>query len=533
MDFMKLKATLSLDSSEYEQGLDKAEGKTSKLKKGLATFGKASVIAIGAATAATTALVKKSVQAYAEYEQLAGGVNKLFGEEASKQVMEYAENAYKTAGMSANQYMEQATSFSAALINSLGGDQMAAAKQTDVAMRAISDNFNTFGGDIGMITQSFQGFAKQNYTMLDNLKLGYGGTKTEMERLIADANEYAAANGMAADLSIESFSDIVTAIDLIQQKQHIAGTTAAEASKTIEGSVNMVKAAWNNLVTGFADPNADIGKLAKNVIESAGTAAKNIVPAVMQALKGIGQALAEYAPTLINKGVEAIAKLAEGLGKGAPNILSSMADIFGVILQAIANNLPAILNAAFHIALGIAKGLIKALPKIVASVAKIGAQIVRGLGSAIWGKVTAAANGIKERFMAPIESLKAKIQAAVEKIKALFKFHISPPHIPLPHFSISGKFSINPPSIPHVGVSWYKKAQETPYLFTRPTLFGAGEGSKDEMLYGRKALMEDIAEATGGGGNQFVNYITIQGADSPMETANAVVRQMKLELRTM
>ena len=169
MDFMKLKATLALDSSEYEQGLDKAEGKTSKLKKGLATFGKASVVAIGAAAAATTVLVKKSVQAYAEYEQLAGGVNKLFGEEASKQVMEYAENAYKTAGMSANQYMEQATSFSAALINSLGGDQMAAAKQTDVAMRAISDNFNTFGGDITNVQNAFQGFAKQNYTMLDNL----------------------------------------------------------------------------------------------------------------------------------------------------------------------------------------------------------------------------------------------------------------------------------------------------------------------------------------------------------------------------
>ena len=169
MDFMKLKATLSLDSSKYEQGLDKAESKTGKLKKGLVKFGKASAVAIGAATTATTALIKKSVEAYAEYEQLVGGVNKLFGEEASKQVMEYAENAYKTAGMSANQYMEQATSFSAALINSLGGDQMAAAKQTDVAMRAISDNFNTFGGDINNVTNAFQGFAKQNYTMLDNL----------------------------------------------------------------------------------------------------------------------------------------------------------------------------------------------------------------------------------------------------------------------------------------------------------------------------------------------------------------------------
>lgn len=509
MDFMKLKATLSLDSSEYEQGLDKAEGKTGKLKKGLATFGKVSAVAIGAAAAATAVLVKKSVQAYAEYEQLAGGVNKLFGDEASKQVMQYAENAYKTAGMSASQYMEQATSFSAALINSLGGDQMAAAKQTDVAMRAISDNFNTFGGDISNVQNAFQGFAKQNYTMLDNLKLGYGGTKTEMERLIADANEWAVENGKAADLSIDSFSDVVTAIDYIQQKQGIAGTTAAEASKTIEGSVNMVKAAWDNLVTGFADPKADIGALAKNVIESAGTAAKNIAPAVMQALKGIGQAIAEFAPQLINSGVQAIVKFAEGFGKGAPSVMSSMADTISVILQTIANNLPAIIKAAFRIALGIAEGLIKALPKIVVTVARIGAQIVRGLGSAIWGKVTAAANGIKDRFMAPIESLKAKIQAAVEKIKSLFSFKITPPHIPLPHFSISGKFSINPPSIPSVGVKWYKKAQDTPYLFSNSTLFGAGEGSKDEMLYGRTSLMKDIKEATssdGGDININLNY---------------------------
>ena len=336
--------------------------------------------------------------------------------------------------------------------------------------------------------------------------MGYGGTKTEMERLIADANEYAAANGMAADLSIDSFSDIVTAIDLVQQKQGIAGTTANEAATTITGSVNMVKAAWDNLVTGFADPNADIGKLAKNVIESAGTAAKNIAPAIMQALKGIGQAISEFAPQLINSGVQAIAKLAEGFGKGAPNILSSMADIFGVILQAIADNLPAILNAAFQIALGIAKGLIKALPKIVASVAKIGAQIVRGLGSALWGKVTAAANGIKERFMAPIESLKAKIQAVIEKIKGLFKFHITPPHIPLPHFSVSGKLSIVPPSVPKVSVSWYKKAQDTPYLFSSPTFFGAGDGSKDEMLYGRKALMNDIREVVKDNGGNVFNF---------------------------
>ena len=177
MTVFELVAKLTLDSSEYESDLKKQSESGSKLSGAWSKIGgavKVGAVAIGAASAAVGALTKKSVSAYAEFEQLAGGVKKLYGETASKELMEYANNAYKTAGMSANQYMEQATSFSAALINSLGGDTSAAAKQTDVAMRAISDNFNTFGGDIGNIQNAFQGFAKQNYTMLDNLKLGYG-----------------------------------------------------------------------------------------------------------------------------------------------------------------------------------------------------------------------------------------------------------------------------------------------------------------------------------------------------------------------
>ena len=208
------------------------------------------------------AIVGGAVEGYASYEQLAGGVKKLYGD-ASNTVMRFAQDAYKTSGMSANQYMEQATSFSAALVSSLGGDTAAAARQTDVAMRAISDNVNTFGSDMDSVQNAFQGFAKQNYTMLDNLKLGYGGTKQEMERLIADANAYAAANGKAADLSIDSFSDIVTAIELIQEKQGIAGTTAKEAATTIEGSIAMTKAAWANLLAEFGKEDGDVGKRVK------------------------------------------------------------------------------------------------------------------------------------------------------------------------------------------------------------------------------------------------------------------------------
>ena len=362
-DFMTLKAKLSLDSSEYDSGLDKAEKKGSGFGKKLA--GGAKAVAKGFAVMGTVAvgavsvLTKKAVDSYAEYEQLAGGVKKLYGD-AADEMMRYAEQGYKTAGMSANKYMELATSFSAALINSLDGDASAAAKQTDVAMRAISDNFNTFGGDISMIQGAFQGFAKQNYTMLDNLKLGYGGTKQEMERLISDANDYAKSLGMASDLSIDSFADIVTAIDLVQQKQGIAGTTAKEAATTIEGSLNMTKAAWENLVSSFANPDADIGKLMDNLVvaivgENEGEGLLNqIIPAIQRALDGIGQLLEKSMPILARE---------------LPNLIGSM--------------LPSLISAA----MSLVGGLVSALPSmaklIVAQVPIIIQTIVSAVKSAL------------------------------------------------------------------------------------------------------------------------------------------------------
>lgn len=368
MDVLTLRGLLTLDKSAYDRGLEEADSEASgfgsKFKKVMGTAAKAGAAAMAASASAVALLGKSSIKAYADTEQLVGGVQKLYGnmglsveeyaksvgksvdqvnaewkrnEQAQKLVLDNAKNAYKTAGLSSNQYMEQATSFSAALINSLNGDTVKAAKQTDVAMRAIADNYNTFGGDMGMIQYAFQGFAKQNYTMLDNLKLGYGGTKSEMERLIADANKWGKENGKASDLSIESFSDVVTAIDYIQQKQGIAGTTAREASTTIAGSIGMVKAAWENLVSGLADPKADISQLVKNLVSSVGTAGKNIVPAIQQFAKGFGEALTEIAPMVI---------------KGIPNVLSTIIPILsesafqlvGVMVQALSTALPQLLE---------------------------------------------------------------------------------------------------------------------------------------------------------------------------------------------
>ena len=439
------------------------------------------VIAAGVAAggAAVAGLSKMAVDAYANYEQLAGGMEKLY-QNASDTIMKYANEAYKTSGMSANQYMEQASSFSASLVNSLGGNYEAAAKQTDKAMRAISDNFNTFGGDMSMIQGAFQGFAKQNYTMLDNLKLGYGGTKTEMERLIEDANEYAKANGMAADLSIDSFSDIVTAIDLIQQKQHIAGTTAKEAATTIEGSVGMAKAAWENLLVGFADSEQDIGKLSTNFADALATAAGNVVPRFIEAFSGIvkgvpaiaealknafieqagsfagaglsmvesiAKGLSNNIPAMVQKALPMIANLSEALRANAPKFLDVGIDIITNMLKGIMNalpiiiqyvpvivgnlaatlieNAPKILETGVQLITILVKGIISALPAVKSAVPKIIKTILAAFKSASWGNVGKAvvkgiAAGIKGVAGLVKSAAKAVAKAGINAIKSGF-----------------------------------------------------------------------------------------------------------------
>lgn len=365
---------------------DKATSKVAaigdKIKGGLGTAAKAGVAALGAALASaatgTVALGKAALESYAQYEQLVGGVDKLF-QDASPKLQEYAANAYQTAGMSANQYMEQATSFSAALINSLKGDTQKAADQADVAMRAMSDNVNTFGSNMEDVQNAFQGFSKQNFTMLDNLKLGYGGTKQEMQRLIDDANEYAASIGEASNLSIDSFSDIVTAIDLIQQKQHIAGTTAREAATTIEGSVNMAKAAWQNWVTELGKDDADMEKLTTQLVDSVTTAASNIVPRIAviagaamaalseqlpSAIEQLGASLSEYAPTLGASVMSLIGTVAQMAMEYAPTALLA---IVGAITAFLTEYAPTFQQAAMTMYLALAQALTDSGPQIMAA----------------------------------------------------------------------------------------------------------------------------------------------------------------------
>lgn len=587
MTVFELVAKLTLDSSEYESDLKKQSENGGKLAGAWGKVGKAvkvGAVAIGAASAAVGALTKKSIDAYAEFEQLKGGVEKLYGS-AADELMGYANEAYKTSGMSANKYMEQATSFSAALINSLDGDVSKAAKQTDVAMRAISDNYNTFGGDINNVTNAFQGFAKGQFNMLDNLRLGYGGTKSEMERLIADANEYAEANGKAADLTIDSFSDIVTAIELVQEKQGIAGTTSKEAATTLEGSLNMTKAAWENLVTSFADPDADIGQAMDNLItaivgdKDGEGLLNNIIPAIERAVEGIGKfieaavpALAEKLPSLIQTFlpviVNSIVTLITSLIQALPDILTALVDMLPDLVQtaltalidAIVTVTPQLLSAIWQmlktavtaftkidwIGLGIKAfnkvkdGIEKIKPVIERVVHTLVSKILDYLGfTGLREKVASAFESAKAAITEKLEAAKSIVSGWIQTIKGMFPFNI-------------GKLFSGSVSLPSIKVNKngnkastsmatrqenFAKAMNQPYMFTRPTIFDqkvAGEAG-DEILYGRNALMNDIEEATsksrGGVINNFYINNYVDGAESPEQYADRFLGAIQMKLR--
>lgn len=236
---------------------------------------------------------KQAYSSYAEYEQLAGGVETLFGESSDK-LMEYANVAYKTAGLSANQYMEQATSFSATLLQGLGGDTAKAVEYANMAIIDMSDNANKMGTDMGMIQNAYNGFAKQNYTMLDNLKLGYGGTQKEMARLINDSGVLGDSIEVTADTVKDvPFDKVIEAIHKVQTEIGITGTTSKEAADTISGSGGSMKAAWDNLLVGIADDNQEIGPLLDALVESVVTAGKNMVPRVKEIISGLGEAVKE------------------------------------------------------------------------------------------------------------------------------------------------------------------------------------------------------------------------------------------------
>lgn len=472
MNALALMATLGLDSSGYEKGLDESKRQASSfastVKKVLGG------IAIGAAVKKTldgiTAITRGAVDAYKNFEQLEGGIQTLFGnggksfedyaksasdsmykmgqrgddvlklqkeliaagydlgeagadgiygpktkaaldayaqaggqmvkdayentEKAQKLVMENADRAFMTAGLSANEYMETVTSFSASLIQSLGGDTEKAAELSDRAILDMADNANKMGSDMGSIQTAYAGFAKQNYTMLDNLKLGYGGTKTEMERLIKDANEMRKAQGKSADLTIEKYADVIEAIHTVQENMGITGTTAEEAEHTIQGSLSSTKAAWQNLLIAMGR-GQDVKKAMGNLIKSAKNVVRNVVPIIKNALTGIGELITELGPVIIDE-----------LPGIIEDLLPTLINAVGALIASLARALPGILSALWSGIQSIGGVVVGWFEDAKAGIAEIDWE---STGTDIFNK-------IKDGVNAVVEGLKKLFEDAAEAI---------------------------------------------------------------------------------------------------------------------
>lgn len=421
--YVSLIPTLQGVGKETERQLEEGGKKSGN------AFAAGMTATVVAGTAAIAAGVAASISQYANYEQLVGGVETLFGDAAAS-VQANAEAAFATAGLSANEYMETVTSFSASLLQSLGGDTEAAAAYADMAIRDMSDNANKMGSDMASIQAAYQGFSRGQFQLLDNLKLGYGGTKTEMERLLADAE---AISGVHYDIG--NYSDIVAAINVIQTEMGITGTTAAEAADTIQGSLASTQAAWTNLLTHLADENADIPALLGNLFDSASNVIRNIgqrIPivftqmfqAIPSAMRGLGDmfaplipALLEVAPGLMQAFSDMLIQLANQLPIALPQIVAGGAQLFqGLLLallqvapqliaglaQALANlamqivgNAPAIFTAALQMVNEIWHALLEAAPQIATSLSNIVAQLIAFLAGAAPGLFAAAADFIR------------------------------------------------------------------------------------------------------------------------------------------
>ena len=388
-----------------EELVVKISGETSGLQSAMGSaisaVGKFSAAAVAAGATAVAALTKSAVESYADYEQLVGGVETLFKDSAGI-VQEYAANAFQTAGLSANDYMETVTGFSASLLQSVGGDTEEAARIADQAITDMADNANKMGSSMESIQNAYQGFAKQNYTMLDNLKLGYGGTKQEMERLLADAEEI---SGIHYDIS--NLNDVYEAIHVIQGELGITGTTAEEASTTIQGSAAAMKAAWQNMLTGIADENADFDGLINNLVKSIETFAQNIIPRVEQALKGVGKLVSGLAPIIVQELPNLISEI-------LPSFIEAIMSIVDSIIGIIPELLPVVLEAITEIGMEVINSLSEILPEILQAVIDGVIQVANAISENLPQIVAALTQGLLQLVQVIINNMPQFLQAALQ-----------------------------------------------------------------------------------------------------------------------
>lgn len=384
----------------------------STIKKGFALAAKAGIATISAASAGIGAIVKSSASAYADYEQNIGGVETLFKNNADT-IVKYASEAYKTAGISANDYMQNVTSFSASLLQGLGGDTAQAAEIANEAMVDMSDNANKMGTDISSIQNAYQGFAKQNYTMLDNLKLGYGGTAAEMARLINDSGVL--GDSIKVDektVNSVSFDKMIEAIHKVQTDLDITGTTSKEAATTVSGSLGSVKAAWANLMAGMGDKNADLKNLIKEMVSTVKTFAKNIMPVIKQALSGVTTLISELAPDIA-------AELPQLVSDLLPQLIEAGTQIFQALVKGISDNIGTITQAAITAITTIATALIQNTGPLVQSLATIITTIAQALPTILPDLINAIVEQIPTVIQAVIDCMPAIIDGTIQIVTAI------------------------------------------------------------------------------------------------------------------
>lgn len=560
-------------------------------------------------------VTKSAVGHYAEYEQLVGGVETLFKDSSGK-LIGYAEKAYKTAGMSSNQYMDTATSFAASLIQGLGGDTAKAVELTNLAITDMSDNANKMGTDIGSIQDAYQGFAKQNYTMLDNLKLGYGGTQSEMIRLINDSG---VLGEKIESLDNVTFDQMIEAIHKIQDNLGITGTTALEAGTTISGSWSSVQALFENILTkvgsklaptvmGFLQQLSDwmetidwdafatsvgdalqrvfdwIQKIdfttffekgmdgVENFLEKLGGLIED-VPKIIQTFKDWSPLIAGVAAGFVTlkvamaisslisavstaigilTGVEETATVAQtglntamlanpavfiisiiaglvvalitlwntndGFREAVTNIWNAINTTVTNVINSIKSVISSVFNAIKSTISSILNSIKSTFTSVWNSIKSTVSNVINGVKSTISSGLNAAKstvsgvlNSIKAVFSNVWNGCKSVVSNAIDHIKSIMHFSWSLPHLKLPHISISGSFSLKPPSVPHFGIEWYKKAMDDGMILNQPTIFGynaksnrflAGGEAGSETVVGTQNLMDMIQEAVNNSGNR-------------------------------
>lgn len=470
----------------------------------IGAFAKKALVAAGVGAVITKGLKAAFSEGAALQQSYLGGLDTLYGD-AADQAREYAREAAKM-GISMNDYSEQAVSFGAALKQAYGGDTKKAVEAANTALLDMADNSAKMGTPLESIQQAYQGFAKGQYQLLDNLKLGYGGTKTEMERLLADAQK---VTGVKYD--INNLGDVYDAIHVVQGELGLTGVAAEEASQTFSGSFQAMKAAAQN-VFGSLALGEDIQPALQGLMTSVDTFVfNNFVPMLGTIIRGLPTVIATFVqegiPTLVSRAVSLITSLGTKISSLANSLTADKVKAWATTTGV------SLLKKGGELIGKLAQALITNLPKIVGAIGRIGLAIVKGLGSAIWPKITAAANGIKEKFLAPINALKDKIKAVIDRIKGFFSFSVKKPHIPMPHFSVS------PPgwklgdllkgSLPKLGISWYAKGG----IADSPNLIGIGERGPEAILplnpFWKK--MDQIAK--GSGGNVTVNVYASPGMD--------------------